>query len=90
MNTLKDILYRCSIKRVSGNTGMPISGIIFDSRKAASGIVFVAVRGTQADGHDFIPEVASKGVAAIVCEKLPDALHRSEEHTSELQSPNTI
>lgn len=75
MNTLKDILYRCSIKRVSGNTGMPISGIIFDSRKAASGIVFVAVRGTQADGHDFIPEVASKGVAAIVCEKLPDALH---------------
>ncbi len=48
-----------------------IKDICFDSRKAAPGWLFVAQRGTKADGHDFIEEVVEAGVSAVVCEELP-------------------
>ena len=47
-----------------------------DSRRVESGHVFVAVRGTQADGHRFIPKAIEQGAAAIVCEEMPE--QRSE------------
>ncbi len=49
-----------------------ISAITFDSRKVTPGSMFVAVRGTSVDGHSFIPLLEHSGVAAIVCEKLPE------------------
>ena len=45
--------------------------IIFDSRKAASGKLFVAMEGTAVDGHRFIPQVFEAGCRVVVCEKLP-------------------
>lgn len=51
-----------------------ISALTFDSRKVTPGSMFVAIRGTAVDGHSFIPLLEHSGVAAIVCEKLPEKL----------------
>lgn len=51
---------------------MEITGICFDSRQAAAGNIFIAVKGTRVDGHDFIQDAISKGCTAIVCETLPE------------------
>lgn len=51
-----------------------ITSLTFDSRKVTPGAMFVAVRGTAVDGHTFIPLLEHSGVAAIVCEKLPEKL----------------
>lgn len=52
-----------------------ITGVNIDSRKVEAGDMFIAVRGTQADGHQFIPAAEEKGAAAIVCETMPEQLH---------------
>jgi UDP-N-acetylmuramoyl-L-alanyl-D-glutamate--2,6-diaminopimelate ligase len=52
-----------------------VSGICYDARKVTPGSVFVAIRGTKADGHDFIGDAISKGAVALVLEdreKLPE------------------
>ena len=49
-----------------------ITSIAFDSREVTAGSLFVAQRGTQVDGHVYIPQAVSAGAAAIVCEKLPE------------------
>lgn len=72
MAELKDILYKVSITATSGSMNVEVKGICFDSRKAQSGFLFVAVRGTQSDGHDFISKAVSNGAAAVVCEEFPE------------------
>jgi UDP-N-acetylmuramoyl-L-alanyl-D-glutamate--2,6-diaminopimelate ligase len=72
MALLKDILYKVSLISVSGNTGMDVNDICFDSRAVKSGCLFVATRGTQSDGHEFIQIAIDKGAIAIVCEAIPD------------------
>ena len=71
MNLLRDLLYKSGIEEVIGTTGITISSICFDSRKAEKDCLFVAVRGTQSDGHAYINSVIEKGATAIVCEELP-------------------
>ncbi len=51
-----------------------ISSIEQDSRKVQTGCLFIAVRGTNVDGHSFIPQVISAGASAVVCETLPEEL----------------
>ncbi|SKB89555.1 UDP-N-acetylmuramoyl-L-alanyl-D-glutamate--2,6-diaminopimelate ligase [Daejeonella lutea] len=74
MKVLKDILYGVSLKQVSGSTSLEVTSICFDSRKAELGSLFVAVRGTLSDGHQFIDTAITQGAKAIICEKFPDAL----------------
>jgi UDP-N-acetylmuramoyl-L-alanyl-D-glutamate--2,6-diaminopimelate ligase len=71
MKILSDLLYKTGIEEVSGNTTISIDKVCFDSRQAEEGSLFVAIRGTRTDGHDFIPAVVLNGVSAIVCEELP-------------------
>lgn len=71
---LRDILYRTSIEAVKGSTDINIAKIEFDSRLIGKGDAFVAIRGTQSDGHDFIEKAISLGAAAVVCETLPEQL----------------
>ncbi|MBR3612928.1 MAG: UDP-N-acetylmuramoyl-L-alanyl-D-glutamate--2,6-diaminopimelate ligase [Bacteroidaceae bacterium] len=52
-----------------------VTGVNIDSRKVEAGDMFIAVRGTQADGHQFIPAAEEKGAVAIVCETMPEQLH---------------
>ncbi len=69
MILLKDILYRVSLQATSGDMNIPIEKVCFDSRKVEKGDLFVAVSGTQVDGHNFINTAIEKGASAIICEQ---------------------
>jgi len=68
---LKDILYKVTLETVVGNTAVAITNVHFDSRKVSLNDVFVAVRGTQSDGHNYIIKALNQGALAIICEELP-------------------
>ncbi|TRO65628.1 UDP-N-acetylmuramoyl-L-alanyl-D-glutamate--2,6-diaminopimelate ligase [Christiangramia sabulilitoris] len=72
MQVLKDILYRVNMKAVTGDTGVTVNDIHFDSRKVKLNDVFIAIRGTQSDGHNFIRNAENQGALAIVCEEMPE------------------
>lgn len=74
MAELKDILYKVHITSTSGSMNVEVKGVCFDSRKAQPGSLFIAVKGTQSDGHAFIDKAISGGAVAVVAEKLPDTL----------------
>lgn len=74
MAELKDILYRVHITSTSGNMNVDVKGICFDSRKVRPGYLFVAVKGTQSDGHAFIEKSVADGAIAILAEKLPESI----------------
>ncbi|MEY2691691.1 MAG: hypothetical protein RIT03_81 [Bacteroidota bacterium] len=71
MKQLKDILYKVAIESVIGTTECAVSKIEFDSRKVAKNDVFVAIRGTLSNGHDFIQKAIELGATVIVCDELP-------------------
>jgi len=68
---LKDILYKVTIEAVHGSTDLPIEKIEFDSRKVSNNDVFVAIKGSLSDGHQFIDKAISLGASVVVCEDLP-------------------
>ena len=72
MNTLRDILYKVSIEAVEGSTNLAFTDLHFDSRKIGLNDIFVAIRGTDSDGHDYIKNAVDKGAIAIVCESFPE------------------
>lgn len=74
MSQLKDILYKVAIESVHGSTDLTIEKIEFDSRKVSNNDVFVAIKGTLSDGHQFIDKAVSLGASVIVCEVLPTTL----------------
>lgn len=74
MKLLKDILYRAGIEEVVGSTNVAIENICIDSRQAKKFSLFIAVSGTQTDGHEYIGQAIEQGSLAIVCEKLPEPL----------------
>ena len=61
-------------EEIKGDIQQEISGIHIDSRLIEPGHLFVAVKGTQTDGHAYIGKAIEKGAAAIVCETLPEEL----------------
>ncbi len=75
MTALKDILYKVAIEAVKGTTDVSVGKIEFDSRKIVSDDVFVAIRGTVSNGHDFIEKAISLGAVAVVCEVVPETTH---------------
>ena len=74
MKQLKDILYKVHIEAVHGATDITVSKIEFDSRKIELNDVFVAIRGTLSDGHDYIEKALSLGAVAIICEEFPSVI----------------
>lgn len=66
MKKLKDILIHVSLADNQVIPAMEVHGLAFDSRKVEDGFCFIAVKGTQTDGHDFIPQAVAKGAAAII------------------------
>jgi UDP-N-acetylmuramoyl-L-alanyl-D-glutamate--2,6-diaminopimelate ligase len=74
MKVLKDILYKVSLTSTIGDMDREVSSIVFDSRKVSAQTVFVAIAGTQVDGHEFISTALDKGATTIVCEKLPESI----------------
>ena len=72
MMKLEEILNGIHVAEIKGNITKEISGLEIDSRKIESGHMFVAVRGTQTDGHAYIGKAIEKGASVIVCETYPD------------------
>ena len=71
MPFLHDILYKVSIRSVGGSTAVEVNDITIDSREVKAGSCFVAVRGVNSDGHQYIPMAIEKGASVIVCEEFP-------------------
>lgn len=71
---LEEIIKNIQIKRQVGDISKEITGIHIDSRLIGEDYLFVAIRGTQADGHSYIAKAIEKGATAIVCETLPETL----------------
>jgi UDP-N-acetylmuramoyl-L-alanyl-D-glutamate--2,6-diaminopimelate ligase len=71
---LKDILYKVAIEVVKGSTEITINKIEFDSRKVQENDLFVAIRGTVSNGHNFIEKAINLGAVAIVCDTLPEVI----------------
>ena len=57
---------------IVGNAEVEITGVNIDSRKIENGHLFVAIKGTQTDGHRFIPKALELGAKAVLCEEMPD------------------
>ena len=57
---------------VVGDVETDITGVDIDSRKVGKGHLFVAIKGTQTDGHRFIPKAIEQGASAVLCEALPE------------------
>ncbi len=76
MQELNKILQNVSVKELIGEQKLKAKNITFDSRKANVESIFVAISGTQVDGHDFIEKAIQNKAIAIVCEILPQELHK--------------
>lgn len=73
-NTLKKLLNGTKLLDSAGDLSIPVSGIQFDSRKVQEGDVFVAIQGTQVDGHQYVEQAIEQGAAAVVIQKGADSL----------------
>jgi UDP-N-acetylmuramoyl-L-alanyl-D-glutamate--2,6-diaminopimelate ligase len=71
MMYLSDIIDGLAFTELQGSADIEISAVVFDSRKVIPGSLFVAVKGTQADGHDYIQQAIKDGAVAVICEVLP-------------------
>lgn len=69
---LSDILNGVDVLDILGNKEIEISEIVFDSRKVVKNSLYIAIKGTLVDGHQYIPSAIEKGAKAIVCEVLPE------------------
>ena len=74
---LEEIIKGITVSEIIGNTTKEISGINIDSRLIEPEHVFVAVKGTQTDGHAYITKAIEKGAVAVVCETLPETLNEN-------------
>ena len=81
MKLLKDLLYDVRIEEVFGTTHVAVESVSTDSRTAKSMGLFVAIKGTQVDGHDYIASALANGATTVVCEYLPDGAKNIEGTT---------
>ncbi|MCI4648317.1 UDP-N-acetylmuramoyl-L-alanyl-D-glutamate--2,6-diaminopimelate ligase [Phaeodactylibacter sp.] len=72
--TLETLLEPVKVLAANGPLGQEVESLQFDSRKVKRGDVFIAIRGTQVDGHDYIASAVEKGATAIIAETLPETL----------------
>ena len=71
MKYLSDIIEGLAFTELQGSADTWITAVVFDSRKVVPGCLFVAVKGTQSDGHDYIEQAVRDGAVAVICEELP-------------------
>lgn len=69
--TLSELIKNIDTVNITGSTDIEIKGVDIDSRRVAEGHLFVAMKGTQVDGHTFISKAVAQGAAAILCENMP-------------------
>jgi UDP-N-acetylmuramoyl-L-alanyl-D-glutamate--2,6-diaminopimelate ligase len=69
--TIKQLIEEAKPLKIVGNDNIEVTGIEIDSRRIGLGNAFIAMKGTQVDGHQFIPKALELGATCIVCETLP-------------------
>ena len=69
---LNELLKNVKPLDIIGPTDIEIVGLDIDSRQIQSGFLFIAIRGTQADGHQYIDKAIAQGALAVLCETLPE------------------
>lgn len=68
---LRDLLKYVKPLQIIGSDDVDIKGVNIDSRRIENGHLFVAMRGTQVDGHQFIAKAEAQGAVAVLCEDVP-------------------
>lgn len=72
MAILQNILYKVRSTGLHGSTSVQVGGLCIDSRQVEQGDVFIAIKGVQTDGHQFIEQAIEKGAVAVICENMPE------------------
>lgn len=71
MKQLQEILYKAGLLEVIGDTSKTIGTLCSSTNELNHGDLFVAIKGTRVDGHDFIDKAVQSGATTIVCENMP-------------------
>ena len=66
---IKNLIAKLDYELLAGDLDAEITSLVYDSRKIKPGAIFVCIKGTERDGHDFIPEMMGKGARAFVVER---------------------
>jgi len=74
LKALNELLQHYNVANVIGRTDIQIAGLTADSRQVGSDWLFIAIKGTQTDGHEYITSAIKKGATAILCETIPSEL----------------
>ncbi len=87
---LIELLNRIPVLEIHGKNDREVSALVFDSRKVTEDSLYVAVKGTVADGHSFIASSIEKGAKTIVCEELPENLDQNITYIKVKDSSKTL
>ena len=90
MAELRDILYRVHITSTYGAMNVEVKGICFDSRKVQPGFLFVAIKGTQSDGHTYVDTVINAGATTVIVEKLPENISEKATYVTVKDSAKAL
>lgn len=71
---LEELIKYISVEKIIGDTNIEVTGIHIDSRQIQKGFAFVAINGTQTNGHVYIPKAIEKGAGTIICEEVPEEI----------------
>ena len=69
---LSELIKNLAVKAIEGSADIEIADVDIDSRQVGPGHLFVAVKGTQTDGHQYIAKAIEQGATAILCEDMPE------------------
>jgi len=87
---LIELLNRIPVLEIHGKNDREVSALVFDSRKVTEDSLYVAVKGTVADGHSFIASSIEKGAKTVVCEELPENLDQNITYIKVKDSSKTL
>ena len=87
---LTNIIKGIRVEEIIGETQRDIADLHIDSRRIGAGSLFVAMRGTQVDGHKYIQGAIDMGASAIVCEQLPEVLTEGITYVRVLNSEEAV
>lgn len=87
---LTELLKRIPVLEIHGDDTREVSELVFDSRKVTENCLYIAMKGTVADGHSFIPASVEKGAKAIVCEELPETQDENVTYIKVKDSSKTL
>ncbi|SFN90095.1 UDP-N-acetylmuramoylalanyl-D-glutamate--2,6-diaminopimelate ligase [Chryseobacterium oleae] len=87
---ITELLKRIPVLEIHGDDARDISELVFDSRKITENSLYVAVRGTVADGHSYIASSVEKGAKAVVCEEFPGTLNEDVTYIKVKDSSQTL